>query len=364
MGSVLNRIIFSSLLAVALMSCRSPDVQNPFLKTMSVIAATHDLKHVQSGCKIFSTGGDLIFQIPYGRLCIFEKDGSTVMGYKGELGKFDAEMKPIWKLHLRTNHQLKSAEFEDAYLTIVDYFYTEKDGKLARYDGLAVINNQGRILKSFNFRNLREQYKSFEGLEPARAELTDLGPALDMTHLNSFLEYYKSENGSKVFAGYIAHDIRSRHLFFFDRTLSKITKMINLSRTWAHDFQQIAEHKLLFYRNDFCFDKSCRQIDPYSNIQILDISDETFSEHYNNRDSRLKAWGCSSVQPIASEYLFIFHAICSPKPHPSGRSATWEIVDLKTRAGFSFSLKTSVIDQAIDAKLVNAENYLKNAKFK
>ena len=308
--------------------------------------------NIHAHCKLFDLNGQLLRSVP-GLYCIFENDGSTVLGVGQNLTKLDKDFKTVWQVPVVfIHHHIRKSPFSGDYL-LIDSAIQMIGGKSARSDVLRVVSADGKARKTVNFNTLMKQFKAKGAvIRPfARAYWLDkysrdVKENYEYSHVNSFYEYAD---------GYIVNCYYQKKILFLDKSLSRITDLIDVSPRAIHDVQIKEPGKLLFYQNFSDFDAETR----FSSIVELDLQTRVYKELYSAKSAEYSARACGSVQQLGGERYLITHSSCTPASD-AVNSTVLEFVDLNTKTRSVLTFDKEFKFGA--AELIDASEYLKNNK--
>lgn len=234
-------------------------------------------RHLYYGCEIYDVSADAktgkriapkaLRKFP-GELCLFQRDGSVVMTFRDRVAKFDAQMKELWSYPTRAHHQINSSGDGSEILVIgseVVDVGDKRSGK-ARGDLLLILNQDGKLKRSFSLFEARKQFlpKAWRDAVARRFPMIWNVERFqevkwEVTHVNTFYEIPKNalaEGPNSISAfragGYIVNDISLMLTFVVDRDLKKILWQKALrSEGWhmTHDTQVLSNGRILFYDN-------------------------------------------------------------------------------------------------------------------
>lgn len=304
-----------------------------------------NLRSLQSGCQIYDENLRLSYSLT-GDLCIFEPDGSTVISYRDKLQKYDDRFNLLWSLNLFVTHQLKLSEDRQNYLAIVSQYYPTKTAPV-RYDELKVISKDGKILKSFSFWNLPQ----FKGHAPTPNSWTSDGfkdKSLEISHVNSISEFFKTNGSKKVLAGYLSANAGVTLAMVLSTDLKPVKTFV-FKGSSIHDIQQLNSENVLFYSN---FRNST---DHRSFIGVVNLNQGEKNVFYQNKLQDFSGKACGSVQQLDDSKLLILHSNCDGSFIGKSGSAKMEFVDLKADVSEALEVSPNLLLPSI--KSVNLTSF-------
>ena len=313
-------------------------------------AAAGNFTHYRIDCKIYDLDGALVRRIP-GWYCIFLENGVSLVSDGNTLEKYDKNFKKLWTQPIPVNHQIAISELNDHILTISNEYET-RGNKTLRTDKVLILSDEGKILKSFSFKDYARSHPGNPMILNDWTEDKFHGKSYEETHINSFKEIIKTENNKKILVGYVAYCLKDQRIYFLDPELKSITRVLSSGGRSLHELHQISESELIYYQNQV--DSEPHKL---SSVGIFNLKTETFSTLYENKDPHLFSFACSSVQELPGNKLFIFHSSCRDRWTP--HSGALEFVDLNTHERV-LRLLPYPQGYAQHAFLINAKNYLKN----
>lgn len=214
-------------------------------------------------CTIYNERGEVIRAFP-GRPCLFLPDGSFVSSQTPKLVFYGPDGSKKWEKPYATHHQLALSN-DGKNILVMTYSVHEYKGMRIAFDRLVVLDLSGKLLKSFDFYDYREEINEL-GRKDRKGLLHTFGksplPGKDknlkweFTHANTFYEISENATGKKnsLFqSGNYLVNINGAHnvIFVLNDKLDKIlwsSKSIILS--WGfHDVQMQPNGWLLIYDN-------------------------------------------------------------------------------------------------------------------
>ena len=322
------------------------------------MAQEHRLTHFQSHCLITDLLGNVVYKFN-GYLCVFKPDGELIAGaFSADLTKYDSQLRVIWQRPWELNHQLKPSQFGPYYLTIRNN-YVNENKKLIRHDELLVFDEDGKEIKSFSFKPYVESLRE----KPRLNKLTSRRKNVyEYTHINSIAETYIETDGKKELSGYVTYDKNSKQIFFLDKDMRSITAVAETGKRSLHDIAPISATEYIFYLNEIEPPSKNQNDLQFSKIEIFNSKTGNFRLLYENNKEVLISKICSSVQYLSAGKLIVFHSACPALSNPPEKRSHIEAVDLSR--GESFILPVDAFKESIEAKLINAEAFLKKTNGK
>lgn len=322
------------------------DVKNYLLEFSKNTGATH----INSKCRLLNLDG-IVIRSFNGINCIFGDDGSTVVQDFHYITKYSKINSKVWSSSKKEwHHQLDKSVIADEYLTLSQEHKNWGNKKNVRFDILAILNSNGKIIKKFHFYDFyKNNLSKLNTLEiiPEPFPHEKLGATYELGHHNNLSEMYSTVNGVKVLTGYIAACTMQKQLYILNTQLTEVIKIINLNNRVVHTVKQIDEDNIIFYVNN-------TNNNNISHVETYNLKTNEFNIVYSN--SNFYSTACGSAQLINKNYLFILHSKCGAEKLKKYESV-FEFVDLKKNKNTELSL-TKVFPYAW-ATFINADSYLK-----
>ncbi|MCC2679524.1 MAG: hypothetical protein K0R29_2100 [Pseudobdellovibrio sp.] len=270
--------------------------------------------------------------------CAINPDGSHYSRNLKSLRFVGADQKLIWENPVpHTHHQLVHSKVTGDFLAMHSEFKSW-NGKATRFDVLLVLNDKGQITKRFSLYSVLKNHSDL--LRYATAGETNWyhmlagvnKNILEMTHANSFIELTEAgADGTPKLTGYLVNCTFQSKFFILDPSLSNVVKVIDLNDRSTHSVTQMADGRLLFYRNS-------KPKKPLSSAEVYDLKTNQFSTLYKSNNPYLSASACSSVQMITADKLMLSHSQCIPSSNKADYGLAVEFVDLKEQKSFYYLL--------------------------
>ena len=330
-------------------------------QSRSFVAAAKRLNtfsHIQIGCRIIDYAGNLVFFAAGGDMCLFYDDGTYIMSRPGgPLTKIDKNRNIIWKTDLNVHHVLEKSRFSDDILAIGDQ-WENIDNRFIRFDKLLVINQNGKVQKSFGFKNYIEGYKV--KYDPWEIRDAPADKSLELSHFNSFAETYETGASSPVLSGYVANDRFSKQAFFLNKDLSQITQIWDFETRAVHGLIAASSDQFIYYMNEDNKVSYPSNRDFYSRIERFDRNSGKTSVAWESRSKVLASKMGSSVQILSEDVIFIFNALCPICTFSAEKHPVAELVFLKENRSYLLQLPDSLAEGNISATLIDARKFLEN----
>ncbi len=333
-----KRIFTGLFLLLLSLSCTSkiPKTTTP-VADLSAWFDPQKKTYIQSGCTLFNLRLEPIGNMP-GHYCILKSNGSTLFGLTDHLYHYDNNKYLIWEIKdFYVHHQLNLSETSDNILTINSIYKKDLKYNWLRYDELVVLNSKGKKIKTFSFYDyltknkiqtqLRENSWSTDGFQNKSHE---------HTHINSFREIYSTVSGKKILTGYFSYCANQQKIFYFDKELKKIKRMIGMPTRLIHDVKQLTENTLIYFLNHDSADLEPR----HSRIETFNLITNEFKILYQNNNIIDTFPYNSSVQILGDDRYFIFyHVSSSAKGREKKTTSYMELIDLKNKKMQLFPLE-------------------------
>jgi hypothetical protein len=312
--------------------------------------------HLQAMCYLFDFNFNLNHVYPANR-CVFLPNGNTIIRTPEYVRMLNNQNNEIWTYYKdRTHHDLFFSDVTGNTLVMQNEF-DKINGKMTRFDRLVVLNEKGQEIKSFSFKKFFLENKKYLLLkEPAASKWFNRLIGLDLesyelTHGNSFIEVYKNMDTKPEKVGYVSNCVSNRKLYFFDKDLKEITKIVDLESLNTHSVQQIADNSFIFYVNE-------SEDDPksFSSIMSYDSNINKFKLIYSANSKLLGGIACGSVQKISENKYLLAHSQCVPKKTITNVSTVLEFVDMDSKKTIAIPFKSRVPFSQFH--LINAKEYL------
>lgn len=283
--------------------------------------------YIQKGCYYLTTRLAPVKSLP-GGYCQPIREGAVLTG-NTKLFALDRKLNRLWEISpFYNHHQFNASEVDDTLLALYSEYESAIKPRPIRYDGLAVISSQGKILKSFSFLKYLKKQKvssytavnnwSIDGFQ----NITD-----EKTHFNSFREIYKTIDGKRKLSGYVAHSNIQSAFYILDPALQKVVRIIDTDGRHIHDVRQYNENELIFFTNE----NTKEPLPHYSKIETYNLLTNQFQVLYQSDVVKILYPYCGSVQPLPFNRLFINYSQCTAKLSDSHDGSLFEMVDLSTR---------------------------------
>jgi hypothetical protein len=358
-NSVLKFLSFIFLSII--ISCKSAPVSQPaenipdssqFIKNF--FSATNTT-HIIVGGSIMDPSGNVVARTDC-RLCVFEPEGHSVIYKNNALIELDEKLKVLWALKpVLLQHVLSKSLLADDFLALTSEYTVDAKFGNARYDNLKVIKRGGKIKKSFSF---LKYFKENPELRPEPVpnlwSVDDMkNKSVEFSHGNSLIEIFDDMKNIQTFKGYAYYSLLEKKLYFFNKSLTKILRVIPAEGRALHSVQQYDNENLIAYAN---FN------DQYGigSVQLINLKTGAFSSLYNFTDDRQLSHACSSVQFFAEGKLFLVHSPCSGTPKQISSGYYFEFVDLKS--GKNAFLHIAQPNPPQGGRLANMNDYLLHVK--
>lgn len=357
-------LISVSLIFLMLSSCstfnKKDSTQKAELeKNKFITDFTNEVQKFQilADCRLHSPTGEKI-RFSKENLCLFFENGNLLKLEDNHLVMYDKTFKKLsafgpYKLH----HQLSQSIFNSNLLSIDSQYYPHKKYKNVRYDVLALFNEQGKKIKSFNFYNYFKKLNKKNLTPTLNIWTTDhhKNNSYEMNHINSFKELYSGSGTNKKLTGYVAHCNFQNVIYILNPELTEIVRTIELKQKLVHDVQPYNENQLIYYMNQ---DASAPP-PQLSSIELYDLKENKFSTLYQIKSLEVSSLACSSVQLFGTDKLLITHSKCLPrKGVDDALGYFFEYVDLTQNKSALVRVYNSPSPQS--GYLINANNFLNN----
>jgi hypothetical protein len=222
------------------------------------------------GCSLFDMQGKL--QKKYlGWVCAFFPNGKMILGDGFTLTFYDKDMNPLWSKDMHTHHMINYSEKDNTALVIASNLI----GDDTRIDRLEIYNNDGKLLKFFNFTE-KESLGTYKQ-DWDMPVLPKVKRGITLVESFHRIDKTSKKHPSLREGNYIVYDGFGR-IYIFDRALKEIIQTFDLknwSRSQWRDVQVTDSGNFLAYNsgNELAGKKftTLEEVDPASGKQVWEF---------------------------------------------------------------------------------------------
>ena len=314
------------LLSLSLTSCSSFNLAQTLRR--NDINAAYD--HFQLGCNLLNASGELNHQT-IGNFCIFKSDGELwiatddLVVHRDKKGGFYFKRKARLSL-------FEPSVISDSALAVRE----EQQNEF-----LEVIENDGRVSKSFDLNRVPEWKKS---------------PGM----ITTFIEVLENPPAAKKLLGYAASDLKNGKIFVFDADLKTLSKTIDIALGRLLSIAQIDQNRVAVLADMHHMNLPDRK-DFRVELITVNLDSGEMSPLWIETKMNMPHFG-GSLQYLGNDTYFIYHGVVAVQNGVEHRKTGAELINIKTGTYhfFDFENKMLLNDRG---KLVRATDFLKNERY-